>query len=218
MRALVQKLSAVQEAALITTIFAGWFICSAFWVVLTGFPVAKFGYDNSKAIALVVFELIAFCLAALVLRWRGWQLREFLFSVQWRDVLAAVLLLMLSVLVNFVLWYAITSHFDDGSILRKLAHPVAMSVGAAALMSIVNGAFEEFFLCRYLIERFRSSGAAFAVMLSAGIRMLYHVYQGPHGTLAVLAYGVIAGAYYWRTRSLGAVVLAHALADLIALT
>ena len=48
--------------------------------------------------------------------------------------------------------------------------------------------------------------------------MLYHVYQGPHGTLAVLLFGVIVGTFYWRTRSLGAVALAHAVADLAALT
>jgi hypothetical protein len=77
---------------------------------------------------------------------------------------------------------------------------------------------EEFFLCRYLIERFQTSGAAFAVTLSALIRMLYHTYQGPHGTLSILAFGLLIGWYYWRTRSLGAVVLTHALADLLALT
>lgn len=54
-------------------------------------------------------------------------------------------------------------------------------------------------------------------MLSACIRMLYHVYQGPHGTLSILAFGVIIGAYYWRMRSLGAVALMHAMADLVAL-
>src|SRR4029079_9125554 len=131
--------------------------------------------------------------AAMVLRWRGWQLQDFLFSVKWRDVLAAFVLLILAAIANLVLWEAITSNFDDGSMIRKLAQPGAVSFWAAVLMSMVNGTFEEFFLCRYLIDRFRSSGAACAVMLSAGMRMLYHVYQGPHGTLAVLAYGIIVG-------------------------
>jgi membrane protease YdiL (CAAX protease family) len=38
------------------------------------------------------------------------------------------------------------------------------------------------------------------------------------GTLAILAFGVIIGVYYWRTRALGAVVLTHVLADLFALS
>jgi hypothetical protein len=81
MRALVQKLSAIQEAALITTIFAGWFIFVATYVVLAGFPRGDgSGYDTSGAISLVVFETVAFCIAAVVLRWRGWQLQHFLFT------------------------------------------------------------------------------------------------------------------------------------------
>lgn len=219
MRALVQKLSAIQEAALITTIFAGWFIFVATAVVLAGFPRGDgTGYSTSSAMALVVFETVAFCIGAVILRWRGWQLQHFLFSVRWRDVLAAVLLLFAITLINAVLWTTLTNRFDDGSVLDHIVQRGGMPLGPALLLSAVNGTFEEFFLCRYLIERFQTSGAAFAVTLSALIRMLYHTYQGPHGTLAILAFGLLIGWYYWRTRSLGAVVLAHALTDLFALT
>jgi membrane protease YdiL (CAAX protease family) len=219
MRALVQKLSAVQEAALITMIFAGWFIFVAMYVVFAGFPRGDgSGYSTASAISLVVFETVTFCIAAVVLRWRGWRLQHFLFTMRWRDVLAAVVLLFATTLVNGLLWTALTNRIDDGSILDALVQPGGMAFGPALLLSVVNGTFEEFFLCRYLIERFQNSGAAFAVTLSALIRMLYHTYQGPHGTLSILAFGLMLGGYYWRTRSLGAVVLTHALADLVALT
>lgn len=219
MRALVEKLSAVQEAVLITTICAGWFIFSAISIVLAGFPeIAGAGYNDAAAISLIVFECIAFCATFVVLRWRGWQVRDFLFSLMWRDVLAALLLLAASAFVNAIIWSAFTRGLDDGSVLERIVQPGGVSLGAALLMSLVNGTFEEFFLCRYLIERFRSSGAAFAVGLSSGIRMSYHVYQGPHGTLFILAFGILLGAYYWRTRSFGAVALTHVAADLIALS
>jgi len=66
MCALVKKLSAVQEAVLITTICAGWFIVSAVSVVLAGFPqIAGAGYDDAAAISLIVFECIAFCATAV---------------------------------------------------------------------------------------------------------------------------------------------------------
>ena len=219
MRALVQKLSAVQEAALITTIFAGWFIFVAMSFVFAGFPRADAaGFSAADAISLVVFETFLFCIAALVLRWRGWQLQHFLFSVSWRDVLGAVALLLVTMFVDFVLWTAVGSRLDDGSILEEIVPDSGVSFGVALLFSLVNGTFEEFFLCRYLIERFHTSGAAFAVTLSALIRMLYHTYQGPYGTLSILAFGLMLGWYYWRTRSLGAVVLTHIVADLAALT
>lgn len=219
MRALVQKLSAVQEAALITAIFAGWFIFVATTIVFAGFPRGDgSGFSTSRAISLVVFEAVAFCIAAVVLRWRGWQLRHFLFSVRWRDVLSALALLLIVELVDFVIWSVMGRRLDDGSIVQEIVQPGGVSFAVALLVSMVNGTFEEFFLCRYLIERFETSGAAFAVTLSALIRMLYHTYQGPYGTLSILAFGLIFGAYYRRTRSLGAVVVAHALADLLALT
>ncbi|HEY7641850.1 MAG TPA: CPBP family intramembrane glutamic endopeptidase [Steroidobacteraceae bacterium] len=219
MRALVQKLSAVQEAALITLIFAGWFIFVAMYVVFAGFPRGNGdGYSTSAAISLVIFEIVAFCVATMVLRWRGWKLQQFLFSVSWRDVLAAAVLLFVTALFEASIWRLLSSHFDDGSILKQIVPEAGMSFGVALVLSAVNGTFEEFFLCRYLIERFQTSGAAFAVTLSALIRMLYHTYQGPHGTLSILAFGLLLGGYYWRTRSLGAVVLTHALADFFALT
>jgi len=218
MRAWVQKLSAVQEAVVVTAIFVGWFIYTAMWVVFAGFPTAGGGYDNRAAIALVIWESAMFAIGALVLRWRGWKAVDFRFAVTWRHLLAAAVLLFFSAVVDHFLWQAVGHRFDDGSVLDSIVQQDSVSFGAALLLSVVNGTFEEFFLCRYLIERFHASGAAFAVTLSALIRMLYHTYQGPHGTLSILAFGLILGWYYWRTRSLAAVVLTHALADLTALT
>jgi membrane protease YdiL (CAAX protease family) len=220
MRAWVQKLSPVQEAVVVTTIFVGWFIYTAMWVVFAGFPTAAGGggYDNGAAIALVVWESSMFALGALVLRWRGWKAGDFMFAITWRHLLAAAVLLFCSAVVDQLLWQAVGNRVDDGSVLDSIAQEDTVSFGAALLMSVVNGTFEEFFLCRYLIERFRGSGATFAVTLSACIRMMYHVYQGPFGTLSILAFGIMIGTYYWRTRALGAVVVAHILADLLALT
>ena len=219
MRALVQKLSPVQEAVVVTAIFVGWFIYSAMWVVLAGFPTGSAsGYDNGAAVSLVIWECSMFAIGALVLRWRGWKAMDFIFAVTWRHLLVAVGLLLLSALIDRLLWQVVGNRLDDGSVLTSITQTDAVSFGAALLVSVVNGTFEEFFLCRYLIERFRASGAMFAVTLSAGIRMAYHVYQGPYGTLSILAFGIIIGTYYWRTRALGAVVVAHILADLIALS
>jgi membrane protease YdiL (CAAX protease family) len=218
MRALVQKLSPVQEAILITTIFAGWFIFSALLIMLAGFPTVEGGsFDDAAALSLVVFECIAFVIGAVVLRWRGWTLGDFAFRITGRHVLAGLVLLGIATAANWLVWLLAGTSLDNGSMVREIFERTPVSLGVAVLVSLVNGTFEEFFLCRYLIERFQASGATFAVTLSAGIRMLYHVYQGPFGTLSILAFGLIIGTYYWRTRALGAVVVTHILADLIAL-
>ena len=87
MRTLVQKLSAVQEAVVVTTIFVGWFIYSAIRVALVGFSGssdANVGYTDAAAISLVVWECTMFAVGALVLRWRGWKAADFLFAIRWR--------------------------------------------------------------------------------------------------------------------------------------
>lgn len=219
MRALIQKLSPVQEAAVITTIFVGWFIFSALLIVFAGLPTGgQSSFDDAAAISLVVFECIAFGIGALVLRWRGWKLRDFAFRVTGRHVLAGLALLVAVEATDWVVWEIAGKRLEDGSAIKEMFGGAGVSFGAALLVSLVNGTFEEFFLCRYLIERFQSSGAAFAITLSACIRMLYHTYQGPQGTLSILAFGFIIGTYYWRTRGLGAVVITHVLADLLALS
>lgn len=218
MRALVQKLSAIQEAAVITAIFAGWFIIGAALVVLAGFPSGGGPFDNAAALSLVIFECAAFCVAATVLRWRGWTLSDFAFAITSRRALLGLVLLWVTYVADFLVWELAGRQLVGDSLLNEVSEFTGLSFGMALLLSVVNGTFEEFFLCRYLIERFRDSGAAFAITLSACIRMLYHVYQGPYGTLSILVFGMIIGTYYWRTRALGTVVITHVLADLLALT
>jgi hypothetical protein len=89
MRALVQKLSAIQEAVVIKTTFVGWFIYSAMWVVFAGFPTGEIGYNDGAATSLVIFECVAFAIAAMVLRWRGWKAADFLFPITWRHALVS---------------------------------------------------------------------------------------------------------------------------------
>jgi CAAX protease family protein len=218
MRAWVRKLSAIQEAVVITTIFAGWFIFSAMLLMLAGYPTVEgSSFDDAAALSLVVFECIAFVIAAIVLHWRGWKLGDFIFRITVRQVLAGLVLLALAEAADWIVWELVGRGLDNRAVIREIFERTPLSLGSAVLVSLINGTFEEFFLCRYLIERFQSSGAAFAVTLSAGIRMLYHVYQGPYGTLSILAFGIIIGTYYWRTRALAAVMVTHILADLIAL-
>lgn len=78
----------------------------------------------------------------------------------------------------------------------------------------VNGLYEETFLTGYLLPAFGAVSAPFAVGGTALIRSLYHLYQGPAGVVAVLAFGIVCSVYYWRTRKLWPVVFAHMFADL----
>jgi len=56
-----------------------------------------------------------------------------------------------------------------------------------------------------------------AVNISAGIRVAYHLYQGPMAVLAIVPYARIAAVWFARTKRLAPLIVAHALMDFIAL-
>ncbi len=97
----------------------------------------------------------------------------------------------------------------------QMATQSRITLPAAAIASLVNGAYEEVFLCGYLLRAVEALGASIAICLSTLVRLLYHLYQGPYGALGVVGFGLLASIYFWRTRQLWPIVCAHALADLV---
>lgn len=49
------------------------------------------------------------------------------------------------------------------------------------------------------------------------LRFLYHLYQGPVAALSVLPLGLLFGTVFWKWRNLWPLVVAHTLANLLAL-
>ncbi|HUQ10090.1 MAG TPA: CPBP family intramembrane glutamic endopeptidase [Steroidobacteraceae bacterium] len=56
-----------------------------------------------------------------------------------------------------------------------------------------------------------------AINVSTGIRLLYHLYQGPIGILSVVPLGLIFGYAYSRTRMLWPLIFAHIVLDIAGL-
>ena len=86
------------------------------------------------------------------------------------------------------------------------------------LAAFANGFAEEIVVVGFLITRLRQVGVGSraAVLASAGLRGLYHLYQGFGAGLGNVAMGVVFGAYWVRTGRLWPLVLAHGLIDAVA--
>jgi len=92
--------------------------------------------------------------------------------------------------------------------------PIGIVVG----VSVINAAFEEIFVSGYVITALKPlRGPTFALNVSVAIRVLYHLYQGQLGVLSVLPLGLIFAYWYVRTGRLWPLVVAHAIADIVAL-
>ena len=203
------------EFALVVAIFSGWFIFSSVNAVLTGFPNPSI--SNKDAYALVVLEFVAFSVAASVLWSRGWRLEDFRPRVTWWFTGLGAVLFGVTLMVNLPFFLV-----DDGALagkafVQEFGKSISISLPVALLLSVVNGAFEEFFLSRYIVEALAHYGAAIALGCSALIRVTYHLYQGPLGAVSVLLFGVVVTGFYWRYRQIWPVMVAHMLADFVAL-
>jgi uncharacterized protein len=84
--------------------------------------------------------------------------------------------------------------------------------------SVVNGVYEELFVAGYIITVLAPvRGVWAAINVSTGVRLLYHLYQGPIGILIVVPLGLLWGWTYVRTRSLWPLIVAHIAIDVASL-
>ena len=216
MQSLTRAPSSFVEIALIVAIFAGSFIYWSLLAVAAGFPVSSF--EDRDALALIRFECAAFLVAAAVLvLFRGWRLDDFGLRITAGGSLAGLLLYGVSLGVIYVLWTLVGTRLPGTEMVDEMTRATTLTFPVLVAFSVVNGAFEEFFLARYLIEAFSRHGACVALGASAAVRLSYHTYQGPWGALAVLAFGLVVTLFYWRYREVWPAMSAHMLADFLAL-
>lgn len=216
MESIKRASTSLGEVTLIVAIFAGWFIAGSVQAVLLGFPAVS--VSDQQALGIVLIECISFSIAFVVLRARGWKLHDFSLEINWRLTFAGATLAVIAIVTSLLIWQLFGRAVGGQEFLRQFEDAIAVSLPVAVLLSVINGAYEEFFLCRYVIDGLARFGVSIALGISALIRVTYHLYQGPMGAILVLGFALVVTVYYWRTRALWPVILAHILLDLIALS
>lgn len=83
--------------------------------------------------------------------------------------------------------------------------------------SVFNAVFEEFLWLGLGVAAFRRFGLAWAGAISVALRLLVHAYQGPLALVTVLPVGIVFTLYYFSSRRLWPIVVAHAFQDTLAL-
>jgi membrane protease YdiL (CAAX protease family) len=92
------------------------------------------------------------------------------------------------------------------------------TVPVLVLSAFQNAALEEVVMIGFLFTRFRQLGWQpwVGLLVSAGIRGSYHLYQGFGGFVGNLIMGLVFGLVYLRWRRVGPLVVAHTLLDVAA--
>lgn len=185
---------------------------------------------NKRLVRTLTFEVVVGPLLWRLLVLRGWTAtRVGLAPVgPWRRELAKTPLvglgLALAAYASYVvLVMAVASVWPNlvwQSVPARL-HLVAPGLPTTTVVAtaLINPVFEEVFVCGYVVSGLQDRlGPAKAVNVSAGIRVAYHLYQGPLGLLSITPFALIAAIWFARTKRLAPLIFAHALVDFIGLS
>lgn len=177
-------------------------------------------FSNEALIGGTVQALAVAVLLAWFLRVRGWTLERIGFEVTLRGTLWGIgLLAGIYGLTLAVQAIARAVGLDLDAAVARFPTASTLNMQVVFVASVVNGAYEEVFVAGYVITLLSAArGPWTAINVSTGLRVLYHLYQGPLGVLTIVPMGLMFGYVYVRTRKLWPLIVAHVLMDVIGLT
>lgn len=182
---------------------------------------AKAYYDNTGLGALLIIEVMQSLFLIWFLRIRGWTLEKLGLNVTLRGTLYGVALLVVTygILIGVQYLAGWLLPIDMQAAMDRYPAPADnLSMNLVFLASAVNGIFEEVFVAGYVIAALTPvRGMWTAINVSTGIRLLYHLYQGPIGILSIVPLGLLFGYVFSRTRMLWPLIVAHIVIDIIGL-
>jgi uncharacterized protein len=207
---MLRRLSPVAELILVNLLCYGSFAAISIVGLIERKTTTVF--DDRRALTILGIELVCGTLAVLLLRARGWKPADLGVRITLRHTLGGMLLLfgsnLLIVLVAQLVQNATGINLDAvTSFEARVTWPFLIA------LTLVNPLYDELFLVAYNVEATKANGAAFAITLSAAVRLLCSLEQGPIATVTILPLGLIFAFVYWRWRSVWPLIVAHAVMD-----
>ena len=164
-------------------------------------------FNDRRALFILGVELVAGTLALLLLRARGWTASEFGLRISPGQTIGGVLLLLGTDMMRTILMLSAPGASAATDVQVQLTWPVLIALTA------INPLYDELFGVAYVVRAAESNGAACAITLSAAIRFICHLEQGPIAALTILPLGLLFATVYWKWRVVWPLILAHAVMD-----
>src|SRR4051812_40488187 len=217
-REMIRRLPASMEFLIVMVWAFGQFIFASILSIGTSRVTA---YTNQALASVLIVELLQFAFLAWFLRVRGWTLEKVSLNVSTRAT-GLGLGLAVATYAMFIVMQLVAQHLLPADMVAAArVYPRGakdLDLQLVFVTSVVNGVYEELFVAGYIITVLAPvRGVWTAINVSTGVRLLYHLYQGPIGILTVVPLGLLWGWTYVRTRSLWPLILAHIAIDVVAL-
>lgn len=216
---LIRALSPATEFSIVVAVAFGLPVAASLISLFqheTGVP----HHTNQSLIALQIYEAIVLVVVALFLAVRGWSFRRIGLSLSLKDAGIGVLLFLAAYAAFILAWWVTIWLFPNAAQHALSTRVVSQGVWIANAVgiSIVNPVFEETLVAGYVISALKSrDGSWLGINVSVGIRLLYHLYQGPLGVIGSIPMGLIFALWFARTGRLWPLIVAHALTDFISI-
>ncbi|CAN5235336.1 CPBP family intramembrane metalloprotease [soil metagenome] len=205
------------EAAAIIAICFGLSIAGSLNAVAAGFPVSGGEFTNGAMLSLLAMEVLLSAVALYVLHRRGFAIWTLVPIPTWIGCAWGLVLFVAASLIGWLLMSLFATSLAPQPI-ERMVQAAHLSLPVVIAVSVVNGAFEEVFLLGFLMRGLRGYGLSVALGMMLLVRILYHLYQGPVGTVGVFGVGFAFGAFFIRTGKLWPPVFAHVMFDVIGLS
>jgi len=196
----------------------GYFILGS--VIAFFYPTPQIPISNATLRFLLVYESVVLLALLTLLRLRDWPLSHIGIRPTLMGTLVGAGLAAAAYLayVAVFLVAAILSPYVQQIADERAFVTAGLDLALIIAVSVVNPIFEEVFVCGYVISALMGRrGFWTAVNVSIGLRLAYHLYQGPIGVISIIPLGLVFAYWYARTGRLWPVVVAHAIFDLVAL-
>ena len=206
---MLRRLSPRAELIVINLICFGPFVFLSARDALRGETILL--YDDRRLYTFALIEIVCGTAAILILRARGWKLRDFGLGFSMPLTIAGLILFLVTnvFLASMYQLLKLVTHLDPATMTTPV---VKTTWPAVLLMMLIDSLYEETFEVAYNVRATEANGAAFGVTLSALVRLACHLYQGPVAPVTILPLGIIFALVYWRWKRVWPLAVAHAAA------
>jgi membrane protease YdiL (CAAX protease family) len=221
MKQFVQALSGRAEFLIVVLGSIGVSLLSNFAVLLSPEIASDVQpFNNDSLVGTLIYEIFVLAWLGTFMVMRGWTPERLGIASSLRDtaigLLLAIFILGFGWVIDIVVADLAPSLLEAATRFEKVTGTLDMHW--VVLVSLVNPVFEEVFICAYVISALKDKrGPAFAVNVSAGLRVACHLYQGAYGVLTVGPLALLFGYWYLRTGRIWPLLVAHALLDFVGL-
>jgi hypothetical protein len=166
-------------------------------------------FNNYSLINVLELEILTGGAAGAFLYFRYWRLAHFHINMGWLQTLVGAVLFVAILLLQYFTVLILEEAFATEGQISTVIEIAQISLPVTIAVCFINSFFEELFVVGYIVQSLRKNhDAIYVVTLSAAIRTIYHLYQGPIA-INIFFMGLLHAYFYWRWKSLWPLIFAH---------